>query len=121
LGVLKTLYALRWRNNVMILHLGGDTVVSTKNIIAILDVETAKISKTNREFLRIAEEEGFIQKISEDQPKSFILAEINKKSVIYLSPISSTTLLKRSSFVEEISINSTNYEGSMVNGKQYKI
>lgn len=95
----------------MILHLGGDTVVSTKNIIAIFDMETTKISRTSREFLRIAKEEGFIQKISEDQPKTFILAEINKKSVIYLSPISSTTLLKRSSFIDEISINSTDMKG----------
>lgn len=87
----------------MFLHIGGDYVVPLKNIIAILDLETTTISKDTREFLSIAEEEGFIESISEDLPKSFIITEIDKKSKIYLSPISSITLQKRAGFLEEIS------------------
>ncbi|MGI6113675.1 MAG: extracellular matrix regulator RemB [Mahellales bacterium] len=86
----------------MILHLGGDIVVFIKDIIAIFDYSTAMSSDDTREFLSIAKEEGFVRVISEDAPKSFILTEIDKKSVVYLSPISSTTLMKRSGFVSTL-------------------
>lgn len=86
----------------MILHLGGDIVVFIKDIIAIFDYSTAMSSDDTKEFLSIAKEEGFVRVISEDAPKSFILTEIDKKSVVYLSPISSTTLMKRSGFVSTL-------------------
>lgn len=88
----------------MFIHLGGDTVISIKDVISIMDLESSNLSKTTKEFLSIAEDEGFIRKISEDDPKSFILTEKNNKTVIYLSPISSVTLLKRASFIENISL-----------------
>lgn len=87
----------------MFLHIGGDVVVPLKNVIAIFDIESTTVSKDTKEFLRIAEEEGFIESISDDIPKSFIITETDKKSKIYLSPISSVTLQKRSGFVEDIS------------------
>ncbi len=87
----------------MFLHIGGDVVIPIKNIIAIMDIDKTTISKDTREFLKIAEEEGFIETISNDLPKSFIITEIDKKSKIYLSPISSVTLQKRSGFVQNIS------------------
>jgi extracellular matrix regulatory protein B len=87
----------------MFLHIGGDIVVPMKNVIAILDIETTTLSKDTKEFLKIAEEEGFIQAISEDIPKSFIITETEKKSKIYLSPISSSTLQKRSGYIQDIS------------------
>ena len=81
----------------MYLHLGGDTVVSLKDVIAIFDLDITSISKITREFLHIAEEEGFVVNVSEDLPKSYVLAEINQKSRVYISPISASTLLKRAS------------------------
>ncbi|KNY29744.1 extracellular matrix regulator RemB [Pseudobacteroides cellulosolvens] len=87
----------------MFLHIGGDVVLPLKNIIAIMDIETTTISKDSKDFLKIAEEEGFIESISQDLPKSFIITEIDKKSKIYLSPISSVTLQKRSGFINDIS------------------
>ena len=53
-------------------------------------------------FLKTPEEEGFIEKTSDDIPKTIVVAEINKKSKIYLSPISSTTLYKRTNFIKEL-------------------
>ena len=87
----------------MFLHIGGDVVIAMKNIIAIMDIESTTISKDTKEFLRVAEEEGFIKAISADLPKSFIMTERDKKSKIYLSPISSATLQKRSSYIKNIS------------------
>lgn len=89
----------------MFLHLGGDVAVPVKNIIAILDIETTTISKDTKEFLKIAEEEGFIETISEEIPKSFIITETDKKSKIYLSSISSVTLQKRTAFLMQSSLN----------------
>ena len=79
----------------MFLHLGGDTVISQKDIIAIFDLDITTISKITREFLRVAEEEGFVINVSEDLPKSYVLAEHNRESRVYISPISAATLLKR--------------------------
>ena len=79
----------------MFLHLGGDTVVNLKDVIAIMDLDVTSTSKITREFLAVAEEEGFVVNISEDLPKSYVLTEIEHKSKIFVSPISSATLLKR--------------------------
>ena len=87
----------------MFLHIGGDVVIPLRNIIAIFDIDSTTISKDTKEFLRIAEEEGFIKSISDDLPKSYVITESEKKSIIYLSPISSVTLQKRSEFVNNIS------------------
>lgn len=87
----------------MFLHLGGDVVIPSKNIIAIFDIDSTTISKDTKEFLHIAEEEGFIETISDEIPKSFVITETDKKSKIYLSPISSITLQKRAGYVEDIS------------------
>ncbi|MGE5612789.1 MAG: extracellular matrix regulator RemB [Bacillota bacterium] len=86
----------------MFLHIGGDVVIPVKNIIAIMDIDTTTISKDTKEFLKIAEEEGFVESISEELPKTFIITEIDKKSRIYLSPISSVTLQKRSGYIDNI-------------------
>ncbi len=87
----------------MFIHIGGDVVIPMKNVIAILDIETTTLSKDTKEFLRIAEEEGFVEAISQDLPKTFIITEVDKKSKIYLSPISSVTLHKRSEYIDDIS------------------
>ncbi len=79
----------------MFLHLGGDTVIAQKDIIAIFDLDNTSISKITREFLHVAEDEGFVVNVSDDLPKSFILAEINNESRVFVSPISTATLLKR--------------------------
>jgi hypothetical protein len=86
----------------MFLHLGGDKVVATKDIIAILDIDNTTVSKDTKEFLKVAEEEGFINTVSNDLPKSYIITEMDKKSRIYLSPISSITLQKRLKYISTI-------------------
>ena len=79
----------------MFLHLGENVAVPIKDIIGIFDLQNTMYSSDTIQFLRLAEEDGFVQRITEEQPKSFIIAEVNNKSKIYLSPISSTTLTKR--------------------------
>ncbi|MEW5953056.1 MAG: extracellular matrix regulator RemB [Bacillota bacterium] len=75
----------------MFLHLGGNTIIPKKDIIAIINIKTSSTQAT-REFLEIANDEGFIKTISkEGKEKSFIIT--NKE--IYISPISCSTLKKR--------------------------
>lgn len=78
----------------MFLHLGGDVVVHKKDIIAIIDART-KISQATKEFLEIAEDEGFFSAVAEpEKEKSFVITTHH----IYLSPISCVTLKKRALF-----------------------
>lgn len=79
----------------MFLHLGENIVVPIKDIIGIFDIETSVYGSDTTQFLRMAEEDGFVQRIVEEKSKSFIIAEVDKKSKVYLSPISSATLSKR--------------------------
>ncbi|MGF7060726.1 extracellular matrix regulator RemB [Brassicibacter mesophilus] len=96
----------------MFLHLGKDFVIPLKDIIAIIDAETAFKSNDTREFFKIAEEEGFIHDIVKDGIKTYIITEKAekdkndgtevRKSIIYSSNISSTTLYKRAGFIDNI-------------------
>ena len=79
----------------MFLHLGENVVVPIKDIIGIFDLQTTMYSSDTSAFLRMAEEDGFVERISKEKPKSFVIAEVNKMSKINLSPISSSTLTKR--------------------------
>ena len=79
----------------MYLHLGSDTLVNTKNIIAILDLESTSQSQNTRDFLKIVEEEGFVRNVSDEIPKTFVLCEIDGQSVIYITNISSKALAGR--------------------------
>ena len=79
----------------MFLHLGENVVVPIKDIIGIFDLQNTMYSSDTIQFLRLAEEDGFVERITDEQPKSFIIAEVDNKSKIYFSPISSTTLTKR--------------------------
>lgn len=86
----------------MFIHIGENVVIPLKGVIAIMDIDSTNLSEDTRQFLKIAEEEGFIKKVNNEKPKSFILTEINKKSYVYLSPISSLTLSKRSGFIDKL-------------------
>ncbi len=80
----------------MFLHLGGDVNVFTEDIIAIFDFENTTTSKITQKFLNSGEIEKIIINVSlEDLPKSFVITEYRGKTKIYISPISTSTLLKR--------------------------
>ena len=80
----------------MFLHLGADVLISQDKIIAILDCETAMSNATSENFLNQIRKEKNIQYISEEgKEKSLVITNSGN----YFSPISSTTLLKRSNFM----------------------
>lgn len=79
----------------MFLHLGENVSVRLSDIIGIFSIEHAGSSSDNILFLKTAGDEEFIRRISDDPPKSFVVAEQDHKSVVYLSPISTQTLIRR--------------------------
>ncbi len=81
----------------MFLHLGENTVISTENLVGIFDMDNTTVSKTTRDYLAKMQRDKKIVDVSYDLPKSFILCR-NKETgedVVYISPISTQTLLKR--------------------------
>lgn len=80
----------------MYLHLGQEVVVRTNDIVGIFDMETTTISKHSRQFLADAEKGGRVFNVSYELPKSYIVcAEADGNETVYISQISSATLLKR--------------------------
>ena len=110
----------------MYLHLGQNVVVPEADVIGIFDLDNTTGSHITRKFLGEAEKAGRIVSVSDDLPKSFVVCgeknpanekrasdmrrhigekrnsgEIRRKDIcneleIYLSQLSSQTLMKRS-------------------------
>ncbi len=88
----------------MYLHLGMDKVITFDDIIGIFDLDTTTVSKNTRNYLAKAEKDGIVENVCYDLPKSFIVCR-NKKGQdkVYIAQISSSTLLKRTGYVDSIS------------------
>ncbi len=76
----------------MYLHLGGNTVVNTKNIIGIFDLDTVTVTKLGREFINKASKKGRVINVTYELPKSFILVKEKSEERIYISQLSPQTL-----------------------------
>ncbi len=88
----------------MYLHLGQDTVIKMDDIIGIFDMETSTISKSTRNYLADAQKSNRVVNVSMEMPKSFVLCCVKGgKPVVYITQISSATLLKRTGYIEGIS------------------
>lgn len=84
----------------MYLHLGQDKVVNMNEIIGIFDLDTSTVSKATRDYLAKAEKDGIVTNVCTDLPKSFIVCKDRRDKVqVYISQISSSTLLKRTQYV----------------------
>lgn len=75
----------------MYLNIGEDFVLKTEDITGIFDLDKTTVNKATRDFLAKAQKEIRVILTSYDLPKSFIIA----KEKIYLSPLNTSTLLKR--------------------------
>ncbi|WP_094602735.1 hypothetical protein SPSIL_000060 [Sporomusa silvacetica DSM 10669] len=78
----------------MFLHLGADTVIPLRNVIAIFDLKIINSAITNQYINNIKASNKIID-ISDNNAKSFIITNEN----IYFSAISSHTLKKRAGYI----------------------
>lgn len=78
----------------MFVHIGGDTVVRSRDVIFILDHQTVKASKSIQAFL----EEKPKQLVEKEQTetKSYVITA----HTIYCSPVSSMTLARRAQIAQ---------------------
>ncbi|MBQ6707193.1 MAG: DUF370 domain-containing protein [Clostridia bacterium] len=79
----------------MYLHLGQETVVRVQDIVGIFDMDNTTISKHTRQFLADAEKAGRVVNVSPELPKSFIICREGDRETVYVSQISTATLMKR--------------------------
>lgn len=90
----------------MYLHLGQNTVVPFEEIIGVFDLDTATVGRSTRDYLGAAEKNDEVINVSYELPKSFVVCspkgKKNKKTV-YISQISSSTLRKRTAYINSIS------------------
>ena len=74
------------------LHIGANVSVRKADLLAIVDLDSATISKVTRNFLREAEKSGRMTAISTELPRSMVMVTDGS---IYLSHISASTLCER--------------------------
>ena len=79
----------------MFLHIGEGKIINKKNIVGVFDLETTSVSKKTQEFFKKSEKKKIVKTIGDEIPKSFVEIEKNKEKGIYITQISSQTLLKR--------------------------
>lgn len=80
----------------MYLHLGQNVVVPQSSVIGIFDLDNTTGSHITRDFLSRAEKAKQVVNVSDDLPKSFVVCAEGGRKRIFLSQLSSGTLLKRS-------------------------
>ncbi len=79
----------------MYLHLGQNTVIRTENIIGIFDLDNCTVSSRARKYLYEKEKSNKLLYVSQELPKSFIIYRDKTDEFVYVSQLSSATLLKR--------------------------
>lgn len=85
----------------MYLHIGQDTIIRTRDVLGVFDLDTASIAAATREYLAAAEKGGRVVTVTDELPKSFIVMR-GQPPTVYLSQISASTLKKRSGFVDTL-------------------
>ena len=79
----------------MYLHLGGDTVIRTENVVGIFDLENSSVSRHTKKYLSKKKKKKKVVNVSFELPKSFIVCLEDGEERVYISQISTSTLIKR--------------------------
>ncbi|MDO5549523.1 MAG: DUF370 domain-containing protein [Eubacteriales bacterium] len=80
----------------MYLHIGQNVVVPSSSIVGIFDMDTVTLSKHTRAFLSALEKAGRLIPLFDDLPKACVHCVENGESIVYISQLSTATLLRRS-------------------------
>lgn len=80
----------------MYLHLGQNTVVRDREIIGIFDLDITSQSPRTRRYLNTAQRRGEVVAVTEELPKSFVVTGKRGRQRVFISQLSTATLLRRS-------------------------
>jgi hypothetical protein len=75
----------------MYVHIGGEVVVRSTEIIAIFDISIGESSKVSQQFILHAEQNNQLVRVSDEEIKSLVVI----RNKVYYSPVSSNTLKRR--------------------------
>ena len=75
----------------MYIYLGGDTAISTSDIIGVFDMDTSTVNKATRDYLSKAEKDNKIVYVNYELPKSFVVCS----DKIFVCPLNTSTIAKR--------------------------
>lgn len=81
----------------MFIHLGGEKLIRTSELIAIFDLSIEKSSQISYRFVHETMKKRGIEKIGEEESKSLVVTSTK----LYYSPISPATLKKRAQYLNE--------------------
>ena len=81
----------------MYLHIGQNEIIPDRRIIGIFDLDKCSYEKRTRDYLSAAEQEGVVLDVSGELPKSFVVCRRDGRTTVYISQISTATLLRRAS------------------------
>ncbi|AET58266.1 hypothetical protein HPL003_07515 [Paenibacillus terrae HPL-003] len=75
----------------MYIHLGGEKIIRSSELVAIFDISIEKSSKISKQYVNHVQQQKHVEMIGEEEAKSIVVTQ----NTVYYSPISSTTLKKR--------------------------
>ncbi|GAB7388490.1 hypothetical protein BSNK01_23280 [Bacillaceae bacterium] len=78
----------------MFIHIGGDTMVRMRDVVAIFDKKTEETSQDTRAFLEGSDRLNKLVRTSSEPTKSYVITTDR----VYCSPISVVTLKRRAAF-----------------------
>ena len=84
----------------MYLHIGKDTIINSKNIIAIFNVEVITKKDSIENICKKLKIGDIIIDVSEGKQKSLVIVEKANEIKAYVSNVSTITLAKRTSKME---------------------
>ena len=79
----------------MYVHIGLDYMVPVRSIVCIFDMDTATASPRTRRLLTRLEREGRVVDLCDDLPRAGVLCTSELGEILYISQISSRTLMRR--------------------------
>lgn len=81
----------------MYLHIGGDNMIKSEDVIGIFDIEAVTVSRDTKEYLNTAARKKREVSCTEDIPRSFVVTfdkdQLDER--VYISRLSPKTLEKR--------------------------
>lgn len=84
----------------MYLHIGEKTVIYEKNLICVIDLELTTVSQITKTFLAQAQKKNIIYDIAPGElPKTAVVYEKDGEVRVYISPIATLTIYKRSKWL----------------------
>ncbi|WP_117167981.1 extracellular matrix regulator RemB [Paraliobacillus sediminis] len=83
----------------MFIHIGGDNVIRSEDVIAIIDQQFVASSTINAEMIDNQRQAKNVLDLQEETTKAIVIT----KDYIYYSPLSVLTLKKRASMISTIS------------------